>query len=358
MENLKTLALSMLNTPFRYEQASEREKNYHSRKARELGLTLDKYFNELNKNKIRDIVQECLFGESDDIVIFVDCWKAFFPEAPDVEMMRKYAREGYAHRHGFFEMFYVLSGYCYNYINGKEEVFHEGSVCMMNSQIIHSRVIPTEDTLLLTICIREKVFDSYLLNMLQNIPMFWQFFAASLANGETPGAYMHLQNTPNEQLELILYQLLRAYLLDDATSQTVMKCNLIPLFAELARTKNIEGFNPKIELTPSKKQADIEKILENIRTHCESITLQELAGISNFSPNYLSSLIKKHTGKTFQEVVSHYWKEKATTLLTCTPFSIDQIAELMGASSRSNFERRFKALTELSPAQYRKNTGN
>lgn len=354
MENLKSLVLSMLNMPFRYQQAYEREKSYYEQKAQEANLTLEQYFKELENQKINEIIQECLFGENDDIVIFVDCWKAFYPETPDVDFMRKQAQEGYAHRHGFFEMFYVLSGYCYNYINGKEEVFHQGSVCMMNSQIVHARVIPTEDTLLLTICIRNKVFDSYLLNMLQSIPMFWQFYAASLANGETPGAYMHLQDTPNEQLELILYQILRAYLLDDATSQPVMKCNIIPLFAELARAKNIEGFNPAIKLTPSSKQADIQKILENIRTHCESITLQELAQMNNFSPNYLSSLIKKHTGQTFQEVVSRYWKEKAVTLLTCTPFGIDQIAELMGASSRSNFERRFKTLTGMSPAQYRK----
>ncbi len=354
MKNLKDLALSMLNTPFRYEQAEERANKYHSQKAAELGLTIDQYFHKLYKNKITDMVQECIFGENDDIVIFTDCWQAFYPEKPDVEIMRKYAREGYAHRHGFFEMFYVLSGYCYNYINSKEEIFHEGSVCMMNSQIVHSRILPSEDTLLLTICIRDKVFDSYLLNMLQSIPMFWQFFASSLANGETPGAYMHFQDTPNEQLELILYQILRAYLLDDATSQTVMKCNLIPLFAELARIKNIEGFNPEITMIPSPKQANIEKILENIRTHCESITLQDLSKSSNFSPNYLSSLIKKHTGKTFQELVSYYWKEKAATLLACTPFTIDQIGELMGASSRSNFERRFKSLAGMSPAQYRK----
>lgn len=355
MEALKDLALSMLNMPLRYQQAHDRERKYHEHKAQEAGLTLDQYFKQLHSHKITEVVQECLFGENDDIVIFVDCWKAFFTGAPDVDVFRTRARQGYAHCHGFFEMFYVLDGYCYNYINGKEEVFHKGSVCMMNAQTVHERVIPTEDTLLLTMCIRNKVFDFYLLDILKNIPMFWQFYASSLANGEAPGAYMHLQDTPNEQLELILYQILRAYLLDDATSQPVMKCNLIPLFAELARTKNIEGFTPIIKMAPSPKQADIEKILENIRTHCDSITLLELSKMSNFSPNYLSALIKKHTGKTFQEIVSHYWKEKAATLLTCTPFGIDQIAELMGASSRSNFERRFKTLVGISPAQYRKN---
>jgi two-component system response regulator YesN len=83
------------------------------------------------------------------------------------------------------------------------------------------------------------------------------------------------------------------------------------------------------------------------------ITLQELADENHFSPNYLSRLIRENTGKTFHELSSCYWTEKAKTLLQCTPFTIDEISELMGISSRANFERKFKTLVCMSPAQYR-----
>ena len=87
MENLKSLVLSMLNMPFRYQQAYEREKSYYEQKAQEANLTLEQYFKKLENQKINEIIQECLFGENDDIVIFVDCWNAFYPETPDVDFM-------------------------------------------------------------------------------------------------------------------------------------------------------------------------------------------------------------------------------------------------------------------------------
>lgn len=62
MENLKSLVLSMLNMPFRYQQAYEREKSYYEQKAQEANLTLEQYFKELENQKINEIIQECLFG--------------------------------------------------------------------------------------------------------------------------------------------------------------------------------------------------------------------------------------------------------------------------------------------------------
>lgn len=354
MESLESLAMTMVNDSTRYKQAALRSQEYDTKKAYEAGLTLAQYREKMNRKKLRTMVPECVFGEKDDIIIFTDCWKSFGFTPEISELLRRRAKEGYAHRHGYFEMFYVLKGYCYNYINSQEEIFHKGSFCLMNSQVIHERVLPDADSIIITICIRKDVFDSYLLNMLRDIPTFWQFFAASIQNEKQPAAYMHLQNTPNLEFEAILYQMMRAYLLDDATSQTIMKCSLIPLLVEMARAQNVTGFGSTPGYIRNQNQDTIDNILESIRANCETITLAELAKNSNFSPNYLSSLIKKQTGKTFQELVSHYWAEKARTLLQCTPFSINEIAELMGASSRGNFERRFKVLTDLTPAQYRR----
>lgn len=354
MEALEKLSMEMINDSARYEQAELREKKYYTEQAEKEGISLEKYKENLRNQKIRTMAQEYVFGEKDDIILFTDCWKSFGFTPEMVERMRQRIQMGYAHRHGYFEMFYVLKGHCYNYINNQEEVFHEGSFCLMNSQVIHERILPDADSVIITICIRKNVFDTYLLNMLREIPIFWQFFTTSIKNDEQPAAYMHLQNTPNPNLEAIIYQMMRAYLLDDATSQTILKCSLVPLLVEMARSSDIAGFQTTPGYIRTQQQITIDNILQIIRANCESITLAELAQMSNFTPNYLSALIKKQTGKTFQELVSYYWTEKAKTLLQCTPFNISEIAELMQASSRGNFERRFKALTGMSPAQYRK----
>lgn len=353
MEMLENLAELMLQTPFRFEQAEKRQLEYDKKKADEAGLALDQYRAMLRRQKVRHMVQECIFGETDDIILFADCWKSF-GITPDVEASRARAKAGYCHDHDYFEMFYVLKGSCYNYINGQEELFQEGSVCMMNFQTAHERVLADEDSMILTICVRKKVFTAQLLNMLRDIPMFWQFYASSVSNENQAAACIHLQDTPNHHLESIIYQMLRAYLMNDETSQTVMKCYLIPLLAEMARIHCVKGFNSEPRLTP--RNPSLEAVLETIQAKCGMVTLQELAEENHFSLNYLSRLIRETTGKTFKELSSYYWQEKAKTLLQCTPLNIDEIAELMGFSSRANFERRFKALVAVSPAQFRQRT--
>lgn len=353
MRKLELLAESMLKDASCYEEAAQRREMYEQKKAAEAGLSLTEYRKAERSKKTQVMVQECIFSPSDDIVIFADCLKAFPPLAQNIQLRRQKARDGYGHSHDFFEISYVVRGYCYHYVNGQEKIFHEGGIFIMNYQMAHERILPDEASLLLTICVRKKVFNNNLLRLLRDIPMFWKFYAASVENPGQPAAYIHLQDAPNDDLEMILCQMLRAGLLRDSTSQTVMKCCLIPLLVEMARIHCVTGFHSALSHVHAPQQTTIDFILETIQANSGNVTLQALAEASHFSPNYLSKLIRDHTGKTFQELSSYYWLEKAKTLLQCTSLGIDKIAELMGASSRGNFERRFKSLVTASPAQYR-----
>lgn len=352
LEMLESLAKLMLQTPIRYEQAKKRELEYDTRKAMETGLSLKQYYQEKRQNKIRHMVEDCVFEKKDDIVLFADCWDAFQIH-PDIPLRRSQASSGYGHDHEFFELFYVLKGYCYHYINGQETILHEGSICLLNLQAVHERILPNADSILLTMCIRKSVFSISFLNMLRAIPVFWNFFNASVNKSNHPAEYIHLQDTPNRELEIILYQMLRTYLLEDEISHSVVKCYLIPLLTEMARIHKFEELypGPAIEL----KNSSLEPVLETIRKTSGMITLQELAEQYHFSLNYLSRLIKESTGKTFKELASYYWIEHTKSLLLCTSMGIDDISNLMGFSSRANFERRFKSLLMVSPAQFRQN---
>lgn len=354
MEMLESLAKLMLQAPVRYQQAAERSLEYDTKKAAEAGLSLERYRMNLRQEKIRHMVQDCVFGENDDIILFADCVDAFNLHF-DVESMRNRAKSGYLHDHDFFELFYVLKGYCYQYIDGREDIIQEGSICLMNLQAVHERVIPDKDTILLTVCIRSSVFDAPFLNMLQEIPMFWNFFASSIGRKDHPGSCIHLQDTPNRELEIILYQMLRTYLMEDEISHTVVKCYLVPLLTEMARIRHIEELEPTSAAMIFPRNPSLDAVLRTIRDKCGMVSLQELADEYHFSLNYLSRLIRETTGKTFKELSSDYWIERAKSLLLCTSLGIEKIAELMGFSSRANFERRFKSLVSISPAQYRQN---
>jgi len=73
----------------------------------------------------------------------------------------------------------------------------------------------------------------------------------------------------------------------------------------------------------------------------------------NLSPNYLSDLLNKFTGKTTQEYIHLQLVDKAKALLWGTNNSISQIAYGLGFEHPSHFTKIFKAKTGKSPSEYR-----
>ncbi len=73
----------------------------------------------------------------------------------------------------------------------------------------------------------------------------------------------------------------------------------------------------------------------------------------NMSPNYLSDLLKKETGKNAQEHIHFFMLEKAKTLLLNSAESIGEIAYGLGFEYPQHFSKIFKKKTGMSPAEYR-----
>lgn len=71
------------------------------------------------------------------------------------------------------------------------------------------------------------------------------------------------------------------------------------------------------------------------------------------SPNYLASLLKRETGKTFVELVTEKRIDRACEILTFTADRVSQIAGAVGFSDFDYFCRRFKQVTGQTPLQFR-----
>ena len=73
----------------------------------------------------------------------------------------------------------------------------------------------------------------------------------------------------------------------------------------------------------------------------------------NLSPNYLSDLLNKFTGKTTQEHIHLEMIDKAKSMLWGTNDSISEIAYGLGFEHPSHFTKIFKTKTGKSPSGYR-----
>lgn len=73
----------------------------------------------------------------------------------------------------------------------------------------------------------------------------------------------------------------------------------------------------------------------------------------NMSPNYLSDLLKKETGRNAQEHIHFYVVELAKNNLLSSNESISTIAYDLGFEYPQHFSKVFKAKTGMSPSEYR-----
>lgn len=83
------------------------------------------------------------------------------------------------------------------------------------------------------------------------------------------------------------------------------------------------------------------------------LTVQYIADKMNLSPNYLSDLLRVHTGQSTQQHIHEKLIGKAKERLSTTSLSISEIAYALGFEHPQSFSTLFKKKTNLSPLEFR-----
>ncbi len=92
-----------------------------------------------------------------------------------------------------------------------------------------------------------------------------------------------------------------------------------------------------------------------ISTHFkEDIKLADVAKVANMTSTAFCRYLKKHTLKTFVQIVTGTRIEYACNLLQTDTNNIQYIAEQSGFQSLSSFNKQFKKHCNITPLQYRK----
>ncbi|MDR6763684.1 AraC-like DNA-binding protein [Flavobacterium sp. 2755] len=86
-------------------------------------------------------------------------------------------------------------------------------------------------------------------------------------------------------------------------------------------------------------------------------TVQYLAETLNYTPNYLSDMLRSLTGLNAQQHIHQKLIEKSKDLLSTTSLTINEVAYQLGFDYPQSFSRLFKLKTKISPAQYRSTFG-
>lgn len=142
----------------------------------------------------------------------------------------------------------------------------------------------------------------------------------------------------------------------DKHTQTLIQNNIELLLNYCSR------FYDRQFYTRAKVNTDVVQAFEKLlKDHYAQDTLinSGLPGVKSFadqlhlSPNYLSDLLQKFTGKTTQEHIHLQLIDKAKALLLSTGKSVSEIAYTLGFENPPHFTRLFKQKTGYSPSGYR-----
>lgn len=98
----------------------------------------------------------------------------------------------------------------------------------------------------------------------------------------------------------------------------------------------------------------VKNALEYIRNHSqERLRLTDVADHVYVSQWHLSKLLKKHTGKTFSELLNGARMEQSKELLKDPSLRICDVAEKVGFQDLAHFSRVFKKMEGMSANEYR-----
>lgn len=91
----------------------------------------------------------------------------------------------------------------------------------------------------------------------------------------------------------------------------------------------------------------------NLPEEAGLLTVQYVAERMNLSPNYLSDMLRVHTGQNTQQHIHEKLIEKAKERLATTNLSVSEIAYSFGFEHAQSFSTLFKKKTNMSPLEFR-----
>lgn len=253
------------------------------------------------------------------------------------------------HFHGFIEINYVYTGRCTAMINGKTIEMAQGDMCIMDRNVIHTLLPTQEKDVVLNILMTSEFFSySFLNSFMVDGPVSKFLFDAITENNEHD-RYLMFHTEHNHKVKEIVEDMILEYLEPGTFCESILRFNLGLMYIELARCYQefMEDYHER------NNRSYMTKIIEYIEKNCATCNLNDTALRFNYSPNYLSNLLKQETGMNFQELLTESRMKKIVYLLKTTNIPIHVIAMDYGYQNQSFFRRKFKEKFGMGPREYR-----
>jgi len=254
------------------------------------------------------------------------------------------------HQHTFFELLYVYKGNCINTIDGNEQNLLEGSICIVPPSVEHSIAANDDNSLVLNFVVRASTFNRSFTDLLSTNDVLSAYFNEIIySNRYRKYLLFHTGDTP--EIKQSVLAMLDVYSNKGKYYNRIMNGHFMVLMGNLLQmyentVEYPESYIEKFNVAP--------RLIDYIANNSERATLEDCARRFHFSQRYLGRLVKKETGLTFPQYVTHIRMQTAKKLLLQNNVSLDEVAAELGYNDSSYFIRVFKKEEGCTPSDYRK----
>ena len=247
------------------------------------------------------------------------------------------------HRHADIELSYCMEGELYVEIDKKSYTLKSGDMLLVSPMAAHSYPYPQNgNNLVLTVILGVsflKNFFSYFREAKNSCYVF--------SKHEMRNEYRELFRALDETCDLTERK--------RENKELLIRGNLYKICAYLIDLTG--GFENSTSTSNKRmtKVGNIEKALELIYyNHTNRITVDDAAAATGYAKSNFCKIFKDITGDTFHNMLNKKRVESAKALLKQTNMPISEVAIAVGFAEAKSFCRVFKAITALTPNEYRK----
>lgn len=248
-----------------------------------------------------------------------------------------------AHTHGFYEIYYLVSGKRRFFVDHSIYTIQKGDMIVVPRGAIHRSVSQADKA-------HERIVIYFSEEYVQS---FIQEFGLETLYKCFGKPHLSIPQVRRAYVEELMQHMEYEAKMTDVFSKMLLRNHLYELLIFLIRCSDYQ-YNIVEELD------ELDEMIEDAARYiCENysrqITLPMIAGQVNMSTTYFSRKFKKLTGFGFKEYLNNVRLKAASEQLLETKKTITEIALECGFNDSNYFGDIFKKMKGVSPNQYRKN---
>lgn len=246
------------------------------------------------------------------------------------------------HYHDYVELYYLVSGSRYYFIKDKTYRVRPGELVTVCPYDIHA-----------TAATDQGAYERVLITFKKDfVAQFSRAFGVDIFSSISEGSrVVTLSRSEQRWLEATLDALIEAHSSSGASSEAFVKNALVGILILLGK-KSARGDDEILKMPAGAML--VSRVSRYISTNfAEKISLRSIADEFFVSPSYLSRTFSRITGMTITAHINAVRIKEAERLLLTANASVLTIAERVGFSSQTHFERVFKSVTHTRPLDFR-----